>query len=227
MELRSRRNPAQDTIRLDAEGNWYQGEYPILHERTCQFFHKHIAMDDEGRYYLTGEDKPVYIQVEDVPYWVTKLERTIAGFLVNLTDESIELLDLNSIWIGTKNALYCLVKQGTQAAKFSRSAYYEMMKELEQSGKNFYITFKGKKYTISNKAPKILFEIKKRAKKKPPKKTKRKPARKTSFRPAQAKKTAPKKVKKAAPKKGKKKDAKKLKKAAKKKKITKKRKKKK
>lgn len=206
MEPRSRRSQASETIRLDSEGNWFQGEYPILHERTCQFFHKHIAMDEEGRYYLTGEDKPVYIDVEDAPYWVIKIERTIAGHLITLTDESIELLDLNSLWTGKGNALYCLIKGGTQPAKFSRGTYYEIMKELEQSGEKFFLIFKGKKYTIQNVPPKQLTEIKKKKpvkKKKPKVKGRGKVKKKTR---AKGKKGKPKKkhvrkIKKAAKKK--------------------------
>jgi len=217
MEFRSRRSQAQDIIRLDSEGNWYQGEYPILHERTCQFFYKHISMDEDGHYYLTGEDKPVYIEIEEVPYWVTKIERTIAGFLITLTDESIELLDLGSIWIGKKNALYCLIKQGTQPAKFSRSAYYEIMRELQQADKKYFIVFKGKKYTIQTSPPKGLSTKKKI----PPKK--KRTAGKRGWRVKEKSKPAVEQKKKQT----KKRPARKLKKAAKKKKSIKKKRKKK
>ncbi|MBI4411886.1 MAG: DUF1285 domain-containing protein [Deltaproteobacteria bacterium] len=156
MEPRSRRNAVEDMIRLDSEGNWYQGDFPILHERTCQFFYKHIALDADGKYYLEGEERPVYIKVEDVPYWITKVERTIAGYLVSLTDESIELLDLNSLWIGKKNALYCAVKGGSFPAKFMRVPYYEITKDLQQRGKKYFLVFRGKSYSINTSPPKNL-----------------------------------------------------------------------
>lgn len=152
-------------VRLDGEGNWFQGEYPILHDRTVQFLHKNIERNEEGQYYLTGEDKPMYFTVEDVPYFVVKIEKTIAGFLITLTDESIELLDLNNLWVGSKDALYCLVKGGTTAAKFFRNAYYDMMNYLVKEGKKYCIVFGSKKYPISAKPPKKLLEVQKTQKK--------------------------------------------------------------
>lgn len=155
MDSRSRR-AFEDVIRLDSEGNWYQGDFPILHERTCQFFYKHIVRDEAGKYYLEGEERPVYIKVEDVPYWVKKVERTIAGYLVSLTDESIELLDLNSLWIGKRHALYCVVKGGNFPAKFMRAPYYEITRDLKQRGKKYFLLFRGKQYPVHTSPPKDL-----------------------------------------------------------------------
>lgn len=152
---RNRRN-AHDLIRLDPEGNWYQGEYPILHERTIQFLNKNIAIDQDERYFLTGEDKPIFISVADVAYWIVKIERTIAGYLITLTDDSVELLNFNSLWIGKKNALYCLVKGGSLPAKFFRGPYYEITKDLSQKGKKFSLLFGGKNYPIQNTPPKLV-----------------------------------------------------------------------
>lgn len=153
----SRRNQSADTIRLDAEGNWYQGEYPILHDRTCNYLHKHIERDEDGNYYLTGEEKPVYIAVEDVPFWIVKIERTIAGYLITLTDESIELLEPETLWVGPKDALYCLVKGGGVPAKFQRNSYHELAKNIESRGEDFVLAVGSKKYVIG-KTPLISME---------------------------------------------------------------------
>lgn len=165
MDNRLRRSQNEEMVRLDGEGNWFQGEYPILHERTVQFLHKNIQRDENGRYYLTGEDKPMYFTVEDVPYFVTKVEKTIAGFLITLTDESIELLDLNHLWVGPKDALYCLVKGGGTPAKFFRNAYYDITNYLVKSGKRYCLVFGNKKYPIDDKPPKKLLEVQKKEKK--------------------------------------------------------------
>lgn len=161
----------QDTLKLDPEGNWYQGDYPILHERTCSYLHKHIERDKEGNYFLTGEDKPVPILVEDVPFWVSKIEKTIAGYLITLTDESVELLDPTTLWQGKRGALYCLVKGGQFPAKFQRAPYYEITRGLEGRGHRFSIVISGKKYPVSKvplgkKSPKKKVQKKKSKKKK-------------------------------------------------------------
>lgn len=159
MENRGRKSSANDTIRLDPEGDWFQGEYPVLHDRTVQFLHKNIAVDEEGNYYLTGEDKPVYFKVEDVPYWVRKIEKTIAGYLITLTDDSIELLNFSNLWIGKKKALYCLVKGGTLPAKFMRGPYYEITNNLVQKGSKFFLVFNNKKYLVQLSPPKVISHL--------------------------------------------------------------------
>lgn len=156
MAIDTTRTSQQETIRLDTDGNWFQGEYPILHDRTCRYLYKHIDRDEEGRYYLTGEDKPIFIKVEDAPYWITKLERTIAGYLITLTDETIELLDPHSLWSGKNNALYCSVKGDNIPAKFQRNTYYELMKDLEQQEGQFFIKVGSKKYPIQKGPPKEI-----------------------------------------------------------------------
>ena len=105
--IEPRRSSQPEPLRLDPEGNWFQGEYPILHERTIKYLQKHVVVNEAGDYYFEGEDKPIPIIVEDVPFWVVKVEKTIAGFLITLTDDSIELLDPESLWVIKENILYC------------------------------------------------------------------------------------------------------------------------
>lgn len=152
MELRARRQK-DDTIRLDSEGNWYQGEYPILHERTVQYFYKNIAYDEDANYFLTGEDKPVFIDVEDVAFWINKLEKTIAGYLITLTDGTIELLNPQTLWMGKKNALYCLVKGGHIPARFFRGPFFEIMAGLETEKGKYFLTIARKKCEIARTPP--------------------------------------------------------------------------
>jgi len=209
-----RHKQQDETIKLDKEGNWYHGEYPILHDRTVSYFHKNIARDNSGQYYLTGEDKPIYFEVEDVPFFVKKIEKTIVGFLIYLTDESIELLDLNSMGVGEDNALYCLIKGGEYVAKFYRSAYMELSKFILQEGRDYIIQFGSKRYPIKPGKPAVVveFEAKPEVRRlaRPPKKAAKpaaaKAAKKTNVKPAAkkaaakkapAKKVKPKSVKKA------------------------------
>lgn len=230
MDTFTRRRDENDTIRLDAEGNWYYGAYPVLHERTIQFLHKNIARSPEGRFYLTGEDKPVYFTVEDAPYQVLKVQRTIAGYLVTLTDENMDLLDDDSIWKGKKDeALYCLVKGGTMSAKFSRPAYYDIMKDLKQVGAKYQLAFGNQKYPIQDQPPKRFLDLEVEAarnaqsskSKSKSKSVKKAPAKKAAApkpaAPVKAKKAPAKKAKSAPKAAVKKKAAKPLKKAAKKK----------
>lgn len=187
------RRRVEETIRLDPEGNWYYGAYPVLHDRTIQFLHKNIQLDDEGRFYLSGEDKPVFFKVEDVPFVITKIERTIAGYLITLTDQSIELLDPTTLWVGKKNALYCLVKGGQMAARFSRMTYYEIAKDIS-GDKRFHLTVAGKKYAIQTTPPKQWIAQNNKTRKKARATERKNQARKTRSKVARARTTQPKKA---------------------------------
>lgn len=168
MDIRSRRRQ-DEAIRLREDGHWYHGDYPILHERTVTFLHKNIAVTEYGEYYLTGEDKPIPIIVEDTPYWVTHVERTIAGYLITLTDGTLELLDPDTLWIGKNKALYCMVKGAYLPAKFFPNAHNEMAKDIEEQGKDFVLKLGRKVYPVGSVAPKLGIFL---AKKRPAKKSK-------------------------------------------------------
>ncbi|MBX7148916.1 DUF1285 domain-containing protein [bacterium] len=152
MENRIKKAREDEVIKLDGEGNWFHGEFPILHDRTIQFLYKNIERDDQGFYYLTGEDKPVYFKVEEVPFWVVKIERTIAGYLITLTDGGMELLQPDSMWVGKNDALYCVVK-GDIPAKFSRAAYNDITRDLQKEGAKYILALGKKRHPLATKAP--------------------------------------------------------------------------
>jgi hypothetical protein len=57
---------------------------------------------------------------------------------------------MNSLYIGNDNVLYCRVKEGRFAARFSRKSYYQLAEFIEQSenGNNFFINLNGERYFI-------------------------------------------------------------------------------
>jgi hypothetical protein len=91
---------------------------------------------EKGRYFLTGEKKPVFIEVEDVAFFVRGLNRpSKLDYEITLSDGSREALDPHTLDVGPENRFYCRVKDGRIKARFDRKAYYELMKDLtEESG---------------------------------------------------------------------------------------------
>lgn len=215
-----KRTQAKDQIKLDADGTWYHGDFPVLHDRTVSFLNKNILLDEEGRYYLTGEEKPIYFIVEDTAFWVNKAERTIAGYLITLSDETIELLNPETLWYGRGGAIYCLIKGSRIPCKFSRKVQADLANDLVMEGGKFFLNFGKKQYPITNKAPKIDLRTPKELRKKnirskpvpPPRKAAKKKPVHAAPKKVAAKKPAKKPVKKAAKKSVAKKPAKKAKK---------------
>jgi len=67
---------------------------------------------------------------------------------VLLSDDSCEKLEMNSLYVGKNNVLYCRVKNGIFAARFSRNSYYQLAEYIEQSekGNHFFIKLNDEKY---------------------------------------------------------------------------------
>jgi hypothetical protein len=95
--------------------------------------------------------------VEDTAFVVSAVYKT--GFptddhdniYILLTDDSLEILDLSTLQIGKDNVLYCQVKEGKFAARFSRKSYYQLAEFIEQSENEemFFIRLNGQKYYIN------------------------------------------------------------------------------
>jgi hypothetical protein len=56
----------------------------------------------------------------------------ITCIVISLSDGSIEELNLDHpFWIGKDNIIYCRVKRGEYAARFSHPAYYQLCERIE------------------------------------------------------------------------------------------------
>ena len=125
-------------------------------EILCTFF-EHLQIDECGKYLIELEEERYYIDVEDTAFVVaavykTKLPEDKRDQIdVLLNDDSYEKLEINSLYIGKDNVLYCRVKEGKFNARFSRNSYYQLAEFIEQSenGNHYFIDLNGEKYVIS------------------------------------------------------------------------------
>lgn len=140
-------NVTTDKIRLSREGEWFQGENPITHERTLELFSRSIVRQDDG-YFLSGDKQPVAIDVEDTAYFVRALDRSDLGYRIRLSDDSDEELDPKTLSFGSENELYCQIKGGSEKAKFLRPPFYEIMKDLVEEGGYFGLRVSGMFYPL-------------------------------------------------------------------------------
>lgn len=89
------------------------------------------------------------MEVEDTPFVVMRVDKTHT-FTITLNDETQEELDLNTLWVGNQNVLYCKIREGKFEARFSRPAYYQLTNyvEFDESEERFYISLDNRKYFI-------------------------------------------------------------------------------
>ena len=108
-----------------------------------RYIYQYLKRDSDGKYLIEMENDRCYVTVEDVPYVIKSVE---SGFSKNdgqpcieisLSDGSKEELNLDiPFWTGGDNVMYCRVKKGEYAARFSRPAYYQLCKYIEHDSES-------------------------------------------------------------------------------------------
>jgi len=138
-------------IRVDKEGKWYHTIWgtELIHKPMRLFLFSLLERDEKGRYILRLKNQRCYLEVEDTPFVVMRVDKTHT-FLITLNDETKEELDLNTLWVGDENVLYCKIREGKFEARFSRPAYYQLANyvEFDESQEKFYIVLNNHRYFI-------------------------------------------------------------------------------
>jgi len=121
------------TISFGKDGWWYANGERIHNRRINTLFSQHLRKTAAGTYEIAiGWDK-VTVEIDDAPYVVTRVTGdSDQGLTLRLNDESEELLDPPTLYIGAENVLYCLVKGREHPARFSRPAYYQLVEYVEE-----------------------------------------------------------------------------------------------
>jgi hypothetical protein len=104
---------------------------------------------DDGRYVLCNGYDWTYFGVDDVPYFVRGVRSLPEGLALQLSDGSEELLDPGSLRVGPRDALYCRIKAGSFAARFSPGAQTALSPYLmEGSAGQVLLEVAGRRFPI-------------------------------------------------------------------------------
>ena len=145
-------------IKIDKDGLWYYQGAHMFRKEILSVFFQCLRIDECGKYLIElGEDR-CYLNVEDTAFVVAAVHKTklpgngLEQIEIILNDDSCEELEINSLYTGRDNVLYCRVKEGRFTARFSRKSYYQIAEFIEQSenGADFFINLNGEKYFISS-----------------------------------------------------------------------------
>jgi hypothetical protein len=128
---------ASGEISVDVEGRWHFRGAEIIHRDIVQLFSRHLERDDEGRYVIHWRGQRCLVSVADTPLVVwgasAVSERgVVRSVLLHLSDGTSEQLDPSSFQIGPENVPYCRVREGGLSARFSRKAYYQIARMVEE-----------------------------------------------------------------------------------------------
>lgn len=139
-------------ISFGKDGWWYANDERIQNRRINLLFSQHLRKTPDGIYEIAiGWDK-VAVVIDDAPYVVTQVAGdSTQGFTLRLNDESEELLDPTTLFVGRENVLYCRVKGGEHTARFLRPAYYQLAEYVQEDKETeaFSLQLGDTKHTIS------------------------------------------------------------------------------
>jgi hypothetical protein len=123
----------ESTIRLDASGRFSHDGAPVDHPGMVRAFASWIARHpDDGRYILTNGYDWTYFTVEDVPFFVERIEDRDGCPWLALSDGSDEPLDPEALFLPSDDRLYSRVKGGAFDARFGRQAQLALAPWLEE-----------------------------------------------------------------------------------------------
>ena len=137
-------------ITIKADGKWYHKGAEIIRKDIIKFFYEHMDLDEQGRYIISWRNETCVVDVEDTAFFVQAVEKVVSSFILYLSDETREKLDLSTLYIGKENVLYCKVKGGKFPARFLRPAYYQIANYIEEDKEGYFLYSEGKKYYLKN-----------------------------------------------------------------------------
>jgi hypothetical protein len=112
-------------LRIDAEGDWFDGDQPITHAGILANLRANLRRDAEGYFIQTRVRIPV--AVDDAPFLVVRIERRGDALHAFLSDSTDERVDPGTLRLGPGDVPYCAVKAGAFEARLARAAAYQLL----------------------------------------------------------------------------------------------------
>ena len=139
-------------IRIDKEGNWYYKGVPMIRKDICTFFYQHLSKEQDGGYLLHIGDDKCYLEVEDAPFIVKRVDFH-TDFKILINDDTIETLQPDTLSIGGDSVLYCKVKDRQFDARFSRPSYYQFAEYIscDKDEERFFVHLDGVRYYLKQR----------------------------------------------------------------------------
>jgi len=112
-------------LRVDIDGEWFDDDVAITHAGILANLRSLLKRDAEGYFIQTRVRIPV--EVKDVPFVVTRIERRgeiLHAFLGDGTESDVDPATLR---VSPDDVPYCAVKDGAFEARLSRAAAFQLL----------------------------------------------------------------------------------------------------
>ena len=141
-------------IFIDKEGKWFYKGAEMIHREIIQEFYRHMGIDSEGRYIISWRGTQCYLEVEDVPFIIRRVDLkgsakgTDSKISLYLSNDEQEDLMPDTLHAGIDHVFYCRVKDGQFPARFSRAAYYQLAEYIDEDNGRYFLPLNGERYYI-------------------------------------------------------------------------------
>jgi hypothetical protein len=112
-------------LRVDVDGDWFDEDVAITHPGILANLRSILRRDAQGYFIQTRVRIPV--EVEDVPFVVTRIERRGDALHAFLTDGTETDVDPVTLRVSPDDVPYCAVKGGAFEARLSRAAAFQLL----------------------------------------------------------------------------------------------------
>jgi hypothetical protein len=112
-------------LRVDVDGDWLDDGVAITHAGILANLRSLLKRDAQGYFIQTRVRIPV--EVEDVPFVVSRIERRGEILHAFLNDGTEADVDPASLRVGSDDVPYCAVKGGAFEARLSRAAAFQLL----------------------------------------------------------------------------------------------------
>ncbi len=119
-------------IRLDETGRWTHEGLDFENQRVVSLFSRSVTRTDGGTWVLEIGRFTYPIVVEDTGFFVTRVHWSERPPPLELSDQTKEVLDIDSLEYRAGGRLYCSIKDGLYRARFDRKSYHSIMDFLEE-----------------------------------------------------------------------------------------------
>ena len=139
-------------LRVDIDGEWFDDDVAITHAGILANLRSLLKRDADGYFIQTRVRIPV--EVEDVPFVVTRIERrgeTLHAFLGDGTEADVDPATLR---VGPDDVPYCAVKGGAFEARLSRAAAFQLLglADYDESTGRGALRLGGREYVLRRSA---------------------------------------------------------------------------
>ena len=133
----------ESRIRIDRDGYvWHEGE-KVVHDKLARALASWVAIDPEtDRYILKNTLDWCFITVDDAPLVVRSVTVASAERIdLELSDGSIEPLDVATLRVDADDVPYCEVRNRTLPARFSRNASFTLFEQAASADETGNVAF--------------------------------------------------------------------------------------